>query len=394
MSKIILEKVAQATQILDELEVDLWLTFVRETSAGGDPVLPLIYGGDLTWQSALVFTQTGERIAILGRLDSDTVERLGAYTKIIPYDTAISSHLREELDRLDPQQIAVNYSTDDVLADGLSHGQYLLLLDYLKETPYGERLVSAETVIRALRGRKTPSEIDGIRTAIKTTLDIFEETFETVRPGMSELDISAYMHDRLEAYDLEPAWSLDHCPIVDAGPGSPFGHAGPTSKVLVPGELLHLDFGVRQGGYCADLQRVAYYLADGETAPPAAVQKGFDTVLTALQAAVEGMRPGVQGVEIDRIARSTLTDAGYPEFPHALGHQLGQLAHDGGGLLGPAWEKYGNSPFLPLEAGQVYTVEPSLIVPGYGVIGLEEDVLVTENGTEYLGPPQTSLIIR
>jgi Xaa-Pro aminopeptidase len=394
MSELIQEKVEQASGILDELEIDLWLTFIRETSAGGDPVLPLIYGGDLTWQSALIFTRTGERIAILGRLDADTVERLGAYDKIIPYDSAISPHLREELARLDPQQIAVNFSTDDVLADGLSHGLYLVLQGYLADTPYLDRLVSAGPAIRALRGRKTAAEIDRIRTAIRTTLQIFRETFETVKPGMSELEISAFMHGRLAALGLEPAWSLDHCPIVDAGPGSPFGHAGPTGKRLAEGELLHLDFGVKQDGYCADLQRVAYFLAEGETAAPAEVQKGFDTVLAALQAAVGRMEPGVQGVEIDRIARETVTAAGYPEFPHALGHQLGRLAHDGGGLLGPAWEKYGQSPYLPLESGQVYTVEPSLIVPGYGVIGLEEDVLVTENGTEYLAPPQTSLIIR
>ncbi len=394
MSEIIHEKVKQAAGILDELEIDLWLTFVRETSAGGDPILPLIYGGDLTWQSALIFSRTGERIAILGRLDSDTVERLGAYTKIVPYDTAISPHLKAELARLNPEQIAVNFSTNDVLADGLSHGGYLLLKNYLHDTPYHDRLVSAEPVLRALRGRKTPAEVARIRTAISTTLKIYGETFDAVRPGMSEIEISDFMHARLAAHGVQPAWSFDHCPIVDAGPDSPFGHAGPTEIKLARGGILHLDFGVKEGGYCADLQRVAYFLGEGETTPPEPVQKGFATVLAALQTAVGQMRPGVQGVEIDTLARSVLTEAGYPEYPHALGHQLGRLAHDGGGMLGPAWEKYGESPFLTLEAGQVYAVEPSLMVPGYGAIAIEENVLVTENGAEYLGAPQTELILR
>lgn len=395
MPSIVQEKVEQAARILQELGIDLWLTFVRETAAGGDPVLPLIYGDpDLTWQSALILTRAGERIAIVGRFDAETARGTGAYPTIIPYDEAIRPELLLTLKRLDPEHIALNYSATDVLADGLSHGLYQVLGEYLADTPYAGRLVSAEAVIGALRGRKTPGEIARIRAAVETTLEIYGRTFGYVQPGMSEIEIGHFMQDQLDEHGLEPAWHGEFCPTVNAGPDSPLGHVGRTDHRVVRGQLLHFDFGVRQDGYCSDIQRVVYFLAPGEEQPPEPVQRGFDTVVRAVQAAVATMVPGVLGKDVDAAARGIVTGAGYPEYKYGTGHHLGRLAHDGGGILGPLWERYGDAGNRPLEAGHVYTVEPGLMVPGYGYIGLEEDVLVTESGAEFLGAPQTELILR
>jgi len=88
-----------------------------------------------------------------------------------------------------------------------------------------------------------------------------------------------------------------------------------------------------------------------------------------------------------------VTEAGYSSFPHALGHQLGRVAHDGGALLGPLWEKYGDAPRQKLEAGQIFTIEPSLSVAGYGQLSLEEDVIMTGAGAKYLAEPQTEIIL-
>lgn len=393
MTSLVQEKITQAIDILDEFKIDLWLTFVRETSAFADPVLPLIYGTDLTWQSALIFTRSGESLAIVGRFEAETAQRTQAYDQVIPYDEALRPVLQDVLSRLNPDTIAVNYSENDPVADGLSLGMYRILKGYLADTPFADRLISAENLIGALRGRKTPREVARIRAAVATTTDIYNATFAKLQPGMSELEIANFMHRQLDLRGLEPAWDLEHCPTVNAGPDSPVGHVGPTEIQAKRGKLLHFDFGVKQDDYCSDIQRVVYLLADGEREAPPEVQKAFETVVSAIRIAVEAMKPGVSGLEIDKIARGIITAAGFPEYKYATGHHLGRAAHDGGGILGPQWERYGDSPNRMLEVGHVYTVEPGLALPGYGYIGLEEDVFITEKGAEYLGQPQTKLIL-
>ncbi len=393
MLSLVQEKVQQVTAILQELDLDMWLTFVRETSAGGDPVLPLIYGLDLTWQSALILTKTGERIAIVGRLEAEAARRTGAYDTVIFYDQSIQPELLRLLDRLKPSQIAINYSVNDVHADGLTHGMYQLLCRYLDGTPYLSRLQSAEKLHRAVRGRKTPHEVERIQAAIQTTFDIFTRTFAYLKVGMSETEISDFMHAQLSQFGVRPAWEPLNCPTVNAGPDSPIGHVGPTGIKIQPGHLVHFDFGVLQDEYCSDIQRVVYFLRPGEQAPPPEVQRGFDTVRSAIQNALAAMKPGVPGKMIDQVARLTVLHAGYPEYPYATGHQVGRVVHDGAGILGPEWERYGDTPNYLLETDQVYTLEPGLAIPGYGYLGLEEDVLVTATGARYLGDPQTELIL-
>ncbi len=390
---IVREKVRQASAILQELDIDLWLTFVRETTANPDPVVPLIYGHDLTWQSALMILPSGENVAIVGHFEAEAARGTGAYPTVIPYHQSIRQALLETLDRLAPRQIAVNYSLNDTHADGLSYGMYQLLKGYLEGTPHAERLVSAEKVIGALISRKTETEIRLIQDAIQRTEQIYAKTFAMLKPGMSEIEVADYMHRVMEVEGLQTAWEAAHCPAVNAGPDSPVGHAGPTEIKITPGQLVHFDFGVKYNDYCSDVQRMVYVLKPGESAPPEEVQRGFATVVAATEAARQAMKPGVLGIEVDAIARGLLVARGYPEYQYATGHHLGRTVHDGAGILGPAWERYGETPYYPLEAGQVYTIEPGLMVEGYGYIGLEEDVLVTEQGTIYLSQPQRELVL-
>jgi Xaa-Pro aminopeptidase len=94
---------------------------------------------------------------------------------------------------------------------------------------------------------------------------------------------------------------------------------------------------------------------------------------------------------VDEVARDFVVDNGYPEYMHALGHLLGRAAHDGATVLGPRWERYRGICELPVEAGNIFTLELHVVVPQRGMMSLEEDVLVTDTGVEYLSTPQNRL---
>jgi Xaa-Pro aminopeptidase len=387
----LIAKTDQAIEILKEKGIDVWITYVRESIANVDPALELIFEGDLTWESALILTADGEKIAIVGIHDAPEVEEAGIYTRVIGYREGISEPLVNTITRLDPRTIAANFSENDPLADGLGAGLYRLLLRRFDGTLYTDRLVSAEDVIWPLRGRKLPMEVDLIRAGVAETEKILEQAAEEIRPGLTGVQLAGIIRGLADSKGYGCAWTPKICPIVTTGPESRVGHVSPSAETIGPGSIVHVDYGIRFHGYCSDIQRM-WYVATGGDGVPEPVQHAFDTIAEAITKSAEALRPGMPGWEVDQVARDYVKGRGHDEYQHALGHQLGRSAHDGGGAtLAPRWERYNETPFRPVEKGNVFTLEPSILLPEYGLIALEEDVLVTDDGCEFLSKRQTEL---
>lgn len=390
---IVTEKVQQLPAILKEKGVDLWLIFVRETEGLHDPSLDIVVGADVTWESAFLFGVEGQRLAIVGNLDVARIERTGVFEQVIGYQQGLREDFHRVLAQLDPKVVALNYSLDSELADGLTHGMYLRLEQLADAAPWFSRAVSSQPLIAALRGRKSAAEIERIRAACVVTQEIFDAVTPQLRAGMTEKDVAALLRAEMDQRGLPPAWGASHCPAVFTGPDSAGAHAGPTDTPIEPGHVMNVDMGVKVDGYCSDMQRTWYFLRPGETTAPPAVQRGFETIYHAIREAGRALRPGRPGHEIDAVARSYITERGYPEYQHGLGHQVGRTAHDGTGLLCPQWERYGERAGELVEARQVYTLEPRLPIEGHGIATMEEIVVVTDEGCEYLSAPQTELYL-
>ena len=398
MSALTRQKLEQASALVATSDLDVWLTFVRETFNGGETVLPLITETGLVWLTAFLVAKNCERVVIVGNYDAEPFEQTGDWTRVVPYVQGIREALIQELEALIPKnkaaRIGVNFSEDNDKADGITHGMFLLLETYLKSTRFEGCLVGAESVVGALRAQKTSDEVRRMKAAISETDKLFQLIGDFAREGRTEAEIQRRVHQEIDGKGFGYAWQKAANPIVNSGPNSMIGHGLPSDNIkLEPGHVFHIDLGIVVEDYSSDMQRCWYVPAVNETSIPGDVQKALKAVLGALDAGAAALKPGAMGWEVDAAARAFLVSQGYEEYLHALGHQVGRVAHDGGVTLGPRWERYGKSPFKKVQPNEVYTLELGVIMPNRGYLGLEEMVLVRQDGLEWLTKRQIDMPI-
>lgn len=376
------QKLAQAQSLLAEHDLDAWLTVVRESKERPDPMLPYFLDVEFTWTTFFLVTERTST-ALVATFDAPDVQKAGIFDEVRTYKEGPKAALLEILDGAKPRSIGINVSEDDALADGLTAGLRDYLGNTLSGTPHAGRLTHAGKFIAHLRSVKLEDERLRIERAIQQTEGIFDRVRDALAIGMTAREVAALAHAEADRLGAPTAWPRRHCPTVTVGPHAAVGHVAPGEEKVIPGCLVHMDFGIALDGYCSDLQRL-WYVAAGNGDAPAEVRRAYAAVVEAIDRSAKALRPGAAGWEVDQVARGHLTGSGYPEYAHALGHHLGRAVHDGGGVLGPRWERYGKEPFEPVRVGNVYTLEPSLWVDGHGLVSLEEDVVVGPDGARFL----------
>lgn len=379
---LVREKHAQARTLLKTHGIDCWLTFARE---GSDLLLPFVIGGEyIVAKSALMIFADGPSVAVVADYDVGQVE--GIFDQVLSYSGDWSEPFLSVLSERNPSSIGINYAAEDFGIDGLTHGMYLLLVETLSKIGMETRLVSSAPVSESVRASKTTAEIERMRRACEITQRIFDDVTGMLKPRLSEIDIHEIINERMQTYGVRPAWEASFCPAV-ASSRTRRGHTPPGTTVLQPGDGLAIDFGVIYEGYASDMMRSWYFRKPGEKRAPAEMIHPFETVRDAIQMAAEIVKPGKRGYEVDEPVREYVASRGY-SFTHALGHQLGRLAHDGGMVLGPNNARYGNRSSGIIEAGIVFTLEPVI-----AWVGIEDDVVVTDDGCEFLFPSQRELYL-
>lgn len=241
-------------------------------------------------------------------------------------------------------------------------------LERLRELSPAE-WVPTKGVIERLRLKKRPEEVARIRQAQALAEKALEHALGLLKPGVEEWEVALEIEFFLRKAGAE---GVAFPPIVASGARGALPHAGASEKRLEAGELVTLDLGAKVAGYHSDMTRT---VALGK--PPLEMRRVHQAVLSALEVALENLRPGRTGKEVDALAREELKRRGLDRyFVHSLGHGVGLAVHEGPSL----------SPYTEevLEPGMVVTVEPGVYLPGVGGVRIEELVLLTEDGIELL----------
>lgn len=232
---------------------------------------------------------------------------------------------------------------------------------------FGSLPVSATLLLRELRMRKDPSEIEALRRAGAAIDRVHARMGEFLRPGRTEAEVGADIAAAL----VEEGHTEAEFVIVGSGPHGADPHHMVSARVIEPDDVVVIDIGGPvEPGYFSDSTRT-YVLGE----PSAEVAEQFSVLERAQAAAVAAVRPGVTAESIDAAARDVLAAAGLADyFVHRTGHGIGLSVHEEPYIVS------GND--IALQQGMAFSIEPGIYFPGQWGARIEDIVIVTEDGRE------------
>ncbi len=252
--------------------------------------------------------------------------------------------------------------------------------EFLSENESVSNLIDITPLIQEQKLRKTEYEAEKINIANEAACRGLDAFYKNVCPGISGVELVAEIEKAVmtesTASGLKRVRAYAQVAVgADETASAYRPNEISTNRRLLDGEIAMLELGVTADGYWADRTRTA---VAGRNTPEQL--KIFDIVTEAQERAVLKVRAGIMASEVDEAARAYIVEAGYGKyFPHITGHGVGFVYHEPGPFIRP-----GNSQIL--EEGMIFSIEPGIYIPSFGGVRIEDNVLVTSDGSKTLGP--------
>jgi Xaa-Pro dipeptidase len=244
--------------------------------------------------------------------------------------------------------------------------------DHFRAAAPGYELVSADPVTASCRAVKSAHELELMRLACEATCTVYKLVFENLREGMTQKDVSNLVEVCYGKMQLRGE------AMVLFGPSAALPHGSKESRALKEGDVVLLDDGCTVEGYSSDVTRTAVF---GK--PTEKIQRAFEAVRQAQDAALEAARAGKLCGSVDDAARNAITAAGfgpgYKIFTHRLGHGIGLDVHEHPYLV------HGSATVL--QSGMTFSNEPGVYVPGEFGVRCEDVMAITPDGPAQLLTP-------
>lgn len=258
--------------------------------------------------------------------------------------------------------VATYLNSDEVGVDKNMASHFLIDLMGLTPTIKYKKAIEIDLV----KAIKSSDEIVKMREASKLNDEVMEAVKNSIRIGMTEIEISNMIIAEYKLRNVEPSFE----PIVAFGKNGADPHAIVGNDKLIEKQSIVIDIGCRLNGYCSDMTRT-YFVNDNP------YKDIYDTVLKANLKAIEIIKPGIKFSDIDGAARKVIEEAGYGQyFIHRLGHGIGMDVHE-------PYDVSGSNNMI-VEEGMCFSIEPGIYIKDSVGVRIEDLVVVTKDRVEVL----------
>ena len=386
--------------VMKHTGIDMWLVAVKENHT--DPLWEDLGRGYVSGLGYYVFFLKGDTVERLALGPSGyLIEQSGAYDTFGP-----ASSLAQVVRERDPKVIGINMSDEIGPADGLSLTMHQHLVKTLGET-YASRFVSAERLVSEFRSRSVAAEIVAFGEAANIAIGLAERALsnEVITPGVTTLEEAAWwLQDRLLERGLGSEFDMPS--VYVTGPTGIV--ATSNSRIVQPGDVVMIDWGVQLMNFGTDVKRVAYVLKSNETVPPQSIQEAFTKAIAARAVIKPAIQPGRTAKETMAAMDAALTAAGYGviEFNQPNDdnktditygfHPVGNTGHGSGPSM-TTWQPLQSTFTLNLQhmfSFEYFAYSPIAEWGGKKLrIPIEDDAILMEHGVQFMHAANYRLLI-